>query len=105
MSELLQQFHFLRPWWLAALLLLPPLGWLGVRRNDGAVASQSLDSAISIPSFTVYDAMASYRFKAAERDYTAQLNVKNLTNAFYRDNADGFIGDRRRIFLSVATKF
>lgn len=77
----------------------------GVRHNDGALASQSLDTAISIPSFTVYDAMASYRFKAAERDYTAQLNVKNLSNAFYRDNADGFIGERRRIFLSVATKF
>lgn len=33
MSEALQQFHFLRPWWLLALILLPLLGWLGVQRD------------------------------------------------------------------------
>lgn len=33
MSELLHQFHFLRPWWLAALTLLPLLGWLGAGRD------------------------------------------------------------------------
>jgi Ca-activated chloride channel family protein len=33
MSELLQQFHFLRPWWLTALALLPLLGWLGTGRD------------------------------------------------------------------------
>jgi Ca-activated chloride channel family protein len=31
MNALLQQFHFLRPWWLAALALLPLLWWVGVR--------------------------------------------------------------------------
>ena len=39
MSEALQQFHFLRPWWLLALALLPLLGWLGARRD---VAQQEL---------------------------------------------------------------
>lgn len=33
MSAMLQQFHFLRPWWLVALALLPLLSWLGARRN------------------------------------------------------------------------
>jgi len=30
-NEALQQFHFLRPWWLAALALLPLVGWVGTR--------------------------------------------------------------------------
>jgi Ca-activated chloride channel homolog len=34
MSTTLQQFHFLQPWWLAALALLPLLLWLGVRRSS-----------------------------------------------------------------------
>lgn len=34
MSQALQQFHFLQPWWLAALLLLPLWWWLGVRRGS-----------------------------------------------------------------------
>jgi Ca-activated chloride channel homolog len=34
MSATLQQFHFLQPWWLAALAPLPPLLWLGVRRSS-----------------------------------------------------------------------
>jgi len=33
MSEMLQQFHFLRPWWLLALVLLPGLAWFGLRRD------------------------------------------------------------------------
>jgi Ca-activated chloride channel homolog len=33
MSAMLQQFHFLRPWWLIALALLPLLVWLGLQRN------------------------------------------------------------------------
>lgn len=49
MSELLQQFHFLRPWWLAALLLLPLLGWLGVRRNVAQVELSRLVDAELLP--------------------------------------------------------
>ena len=34
MNELLHQFHFLRPAWLLALILLPWLAWLGLRRSS-----------------------------------------------------------------------
>ncbi len=33
MSVLLQQFHFLRPWWLLALVALPLVAWFGTRRS------------------------------------------------------------------------
>ncbi|MDE2247807.1 MAG: tetratricopeptide repeat protein [Xanthomonadaceae bacterium] len=33
MNEMLHQFHFLRPAWLLALILLPWLAWLGLRRG------------------------------------------------------------------------
>ena len=33
MSVMLQQFHFLQPWWLLALAALPLLLWLGFRRS------------------------------------------------------------------------
>jgi Ca-activated chloride channel homolog len=49
MNELLQPFHFLRPWWLAALLLLPLLGWLGVRRNVAQVELSRLVDAELLP--------------------------------------------------------
>jgi Ca-activated chloride channel homolog len=49
MSELLQAFHFLRPWWLAALFLLPLLGWLGVRRNVAQVELSRLVDAELLP--------------------------------------------------------
>ena len=34
MSTALQQFHFLQPWWLATLALLPLLLWFGARRSS-----------------------------------------------------------------------
>lgn len=47
MSELLHQFHFLRPWWLLALLPLPLLGWSKVRRDQGQMAlSRLVDPAL-----------------------------------------------------------
>ncbi|KRE85548.1 colicin transporter [Rhodanobacter sp. Soil772] len=49
MSELLLPFHFLRPWWLAALLLLPLLGWLGARRNVAQVELSRLVDAELLP--------------------------------------------------------
>lgn len=49
MSALLQQFHFLRPWWLAALLLLPLLGWFGVRRNVAQMELSRLVDAELLP--------------------------------------------------------
>ncbi|MDW2980316.1 tetratricopeptide repeat protein [Rhodanobacter sp. KK11] len=49
MSELLQQFHFLRPWWLLALLGLPLLGWLGARRDLAQVELSRLVDAELLP--------------------------------------------------------
>lgn len=49
MSALLHQFHFLRPWWLAALLLLPLLGWFGVRRNVAQMELSRLVDAELLP--------------------------------------------------------
>jgi Ca-activated chloride channel family protein len=49
MSELLQQFHFLRPWWLAALIALPLLGWLGMRRNVAQLELSRLVDAELLP--------------------------------------------------------
>jgi len=49
MSELLQHFHFLRPWWLAALALLPLLAWLGVRRNVAQAELSRLVDAELLP--------------------------------------------------------
>jgi Ca-activated chloride channel family protein len=49
MNELLQQFHFLRPWWLAALIALPLLGWLGMRRNAGQLELSRLVDAELLP--------------------------------------------------------
>lgn len=49
MSEMLQQFHFLRPWWLAALILLPLLAWLGVRRNAAQLELFRLVDAELLP--------------------------------------------------------
>ena len=49
MSEALQQFHFLRPWWLLALALLPLLGWLGVRRNVAQLELLRLVDADLLP--------------------------------------------------------
>ncbi|MCW8807386.1 MAG: tetratricopeptide repeat protein [Rhodanobacter sp.] len=34
MNEALQQFHFLRPWWLLALALLPLIAWLAMRQGQ-----------------------------------------------------------------------
>ncbi|MHB1057335.1 MAG: VWA domain-containing protein [Rhodanobacter sp.] len=49
MNEMLQQFHFLRPWWLAALALLPLLGWLGPRRNVAQLELSRLVDAELLP--------------------------------------------------------
>lgn len=76
----------------------------GLRHNDAAAISA--DPAISVinPSFTVYDAMVQYKFKASGRDFTAQLNVKNLADKLYRDNGDGFWGQRRTFYISLSTR-
>jgi Ca-activated chloride channel family protein len=42
MNEALHQFHFLRPWWLLAFVLLPLVGWIGVRRSTARTALSRL---------------------------------------------------------------
>jgi len=49
MSDLLHQFHFLRPGWLLALLLLPALAWLGLRRGAAQVALERLVDPALLP--------------------------------------------------------
>jgi Ca-activated chloride channel family protein len=49
MSEVLRQFHFLRPWWLVALVLLPLLWALGARRSQAQLALSPLVDAELLP--------------------------------------------------------
>ncbi|MGB5852331.1 MAG: tetratricopeptide repeat protein [Rhodanobacter sp.] len=50
MSELLQQFHFLRPWWLLALVGLPLLALPRWRRDGGELALARLVDPALLPS-------------------------------------------------------
>jgi len=49
MSAALQQFHFLQPWWLVALALLPLLYWLCVRRSSAPLELSRLVDAELLP--------------------------------------------------------
>ena len=49
MSTALQQFHFMQPWWLAALVALPLLWWLGVRRSSAQLELSRLVDAELLP--------------------------------------------------------
>ncbi len=49
MSVMLQQFHFLQPWWLLALIPLPLLCWLGTRRDQGQRELARLVDAALLP--------------------------------------------------------
>ena len=49
MNEALQQFHFMRPWWLLMLIALPLLGWLGTRRNVTQLELSRLVDADLLP--------------------------------------------------------
>src|SRR6185312_12232719 len=50
MSAALAQFHFLRPWWLCALVVLPWLLWQASRRSRGLQALSRLVDAELLPS-------------------------------------------------------
>jgi Ca-activated chloride channel family protein len=49
MNPALQNFHFLQPWWLAALLLLPLWWWLGARRDSAQRELSRLVDAELLP--------------------------------------------------------
>lgn len=76
----------------------------GIRHNDSTNLSQDPNNAVQIPSFTVYDAMISYKFKAFNREVKSQFNVKNLTDELYREGADGYFGQARTFYLSLSTR-
>jgi outer membrane receptor protein involved in Fe transport len=77
---------------------------LGGRHNDAARISSDPINVVRNPSFTVFDAMVAYRLRVQNRDFRAQLNVKNLTDKRYREGADGFFGEARNIYLSLSTR-
>ncbi|KRA31624.1 colicin transporter [Rhodanobacter sp. Root627] len=49
MNQVVQNFHFLQPWWLAALLLLPLCWWLGARRGSAQRELSRLVDAELLP--------------------------------------------------------
>ncbi|HUH54500.1 MAG TPA: tetratricopeptide repeat protein [Rhodanobacter sp.] len=49
MNQVVQHFHFLQPWWLAALLLLPLGWWLGARRDSAQRELSRLVDAELLP--------------------------------------------------------
>jgi outer membrane receptor protein involved in Fe transport len=49
--------------------------------------------------------MASYRVKTFERNFRAQVNVKNVGDKLYRDGTDGYFADRRNLQFTLSTRF
>lgn len=77
----------------------------GLQHNDATNLSQDPNVRVTLPSFTVFNAMLSYRLKLGERDSKLQLNVKNVADKRYREGADGYFAPARTIYLSLATRF
>jgi iron complex outermembrane receptor protein len=77
----------------------------GLRHSDGARLSGDPLNVVMMPAFTTFDLMAAYRFKAFDRGFRAQLNVKNAGNKLYRDGTDGYFADLRNIQFTLSTKF
>lgn len=76
----------------------------GLQHNDGTNLSQDPQIQVTLPGFTVFNAMVSYRLKLGERDYRVQLNVKNLADKRYREGADGYFAPARTFYLSLGTR-
>ena len=77
----------------------------GLRHSNAARLSGDPLNVVMMPAFTTGDLMASYSFKAFERRFRAQLNVKNFTNKLYRDGTDGYFADRRNVQFSLSSRF
>ncbi len=78
-----------------------------VGQPDTAAANADGSLTRPLPSYTVYDAFASYRFT---KELDVQLNVKNLTDkdyylAGYRSGNFVYIGDARSTVLTVNYAF
>ena len=77
----------------------------GLQHNDATNLSQDPNVQVTLPSFTVFNAMVSYKFKLAGRDLKTQLNVKNVADKRYREGSDGYFAPSRLVNLSISTKF
>ena len=77
----------------------------GLRHSDSARLSGDPQNVVMMPAFTTFDLMASYRFKAFERNFRAQVNVKNVADKLYRDGTDGYFADLRNIQFTLSTRF
>ncbi len=77
----------------------------GLRHSDRARLSGDPQNVVMMPAFTTFDLMASYKFKAFDRNVRAQVNVKNAGNKLYRDGTDGYFADLRNVQFSFSTKF
>ena len=77
----------------------------GLRHSDSARLSGDPQNVVMMPAFTTFDLMASYKFKAFDRNFRAQVNVKNAGNKLYRDGTDGYFADLRNIQFTLSTRF
>lgn len=77
----------------------------GLRHSETARMSGDPQNVVMMPSFTTFDLMASYRFKAFGRPFRSQINVKNAGNKLYRDGTDGYFADLRNVQLTLSTRF
>ena len=77
----------------------------GLRHSDSARLSGDPQNRVSMPEFTTFDLMAAYRFKAFDRNFRAQINVKNAGDKLYRDGTDGYFADLRNISFTLSTRF
>ncbi len=77
----------------------------GLRHSNSARLSGDPQNVVMMPSFTTFDLMASYKFKALDRNFRAQLNVKNAGNKLYRDGTDGYFADLRNVQFTLSTRF
>ncbi|MDE2155047.1 MAG: tetratricopeptide repeat protein [Xanthomonadaceae bacterium] len=71
MTRAITQFHFLQPWWLAMLALLPVWWWLGTRRSRAQVQLSRLVDAELLPHLL--------RGKAGSRRLSAGLFLLGWT--------------------------
>ena len=77
----------------------------GLRHSDSARLSGDPQNIVMMPAFTTCDLMASYKFKAYEHNFRAQLNIKNAGDKLYRDGTDGYFADRRNVQFTLSTRF
>ncbi|MFZ5496996.1 MAG: TonB-dependent siderophore receptor [Verrucomicrobiota bacterium] len=79
--------------------------WLGGGLNHTSSKPQLVGNLqLFLPSYTTYDLAAGYDWKDSSRQYTLQVNWKNLTDEEYIP-ANQLRGERDRIYATFAVKF